>query len=128
MNSSISAPCGILGLFCLVVHFTAGYAQESTRADQPAPDSVEVMKGPLHEAFRRVLRKDPLFPGMREELEPLPRFFRDGQILLYLRSYFFDRNDPNIIDSDAFAQGLAVVYRSGWLRELCGGEGDPAAK
>jgi hypothetical protein len=43
---------------------TAGYTQESTRGDQPAPDSVEEMKGPLHEGFRRVLRTEPLFPGM----------------------------------------------------------------
>jgi hypothetical protein len=117
VNSSVTSRFGILGLFCVLLAVPAGYAQESTRADQPAPDSVENMKGPLHESFRRVLRKEPLFPGMREELEPLPRFFRDTQLVLYTRSYQFDRNDPSFRDSDALAQGLALAYRSGWLRD-----------
>ena len=108
---------GFLGLLCLLIGVTTGYAQESTLADQPAPVSVDEMKGPLHESFRRSLSREPLFPGMREELERLPRFFRDAQLLLYARSYYLDRNDPDFRDSDALAQGTAIAYRSGWLRD-----------
>jgi hypothetical protein len=106
VNGSIYTRYWILGLFCLVFSIRAGYAQEATRADQPAPDSVEEMKGPLHEGFRRVLRK-----------EPLPRFFSDAQLVLCARSYYFDRDDPSFRDSDALAQGTALAYRSGWLRD-----------
>ena len=108
---------GFLGLLCLLLAVTAGYPQESTRADQPAPDSVEDMKGPLHEAFRRILRKEPLFLGMREKLEPLPPFFRDTQLVGYSRTYYLDRNSRNSRDSDALSQGIALSYRSGWFRD-----------
>ena len=72
---------GFFGLFCLLLSITAGYAQESTLAEQPAPASVEDMKGPLHESFQRSLSREPIFPGMREELERLPQKYRDPLIL-----------------------------------------------
>lgn len=97
--------CVAFVVLCLLFHATPGSAQEST-ADQPAPASVEDMKGPLYGAYRRTLRR-----------ERRARFFRDARLQLHARTYYLDWNDPNTVDSHALAQGFALSYRSGWLRD-----------
>ncbi len=99
----------------LLLAATSGFAQESTHEDKPAPADVGDLQGPFREAFEAALRRDPLFPRMREFLEPLPPFFRDTQLTLKPRSYYFDLHDSDLPDSRAFTLGGSLAYRSGWL-------------
>ena len=90
-------------------------AQESTHEDRPTPASVKERQGPLRDAFRRVLRKKPMFPRFHELLEPLPPFFRESELVLKPRMYYFDRQNSDRPDGEAWTYGGALAYRSGWL-------------
>jgi len=39
----------------------------------------------------------------------------DSQVLLHLRSYYFDRQPPGPVESAAWAAGGWLAYSSGWL-------------
>lgn len=91
--------------------------QESTQEGKPAPAEIEDLHGPFREAFRAVLRHEPLFPGMRDILEPLPPFFRDTRLALKSRSYYFDIHDSDSSSGNAWAYGGSLAYQSGWLFE-----------
>ena len=90
-------------------------AQESTHQDRPTSASVEERRGPLRDGFRRVLRKKPMFPRLRDTLGDLPPFLRDSELVLKPRTYYFDKQDSDGPDGDAWTYGGALAYRSGWL-------------
>ncbi len=56
-----------------------------------------------------------LFAPVRESLKDLPPFFRDTDFLLHFRSYWFDRENPEGTDNNAWAFGGWASYKSGWL-------------
>lgn len=61
-----------------------------------------------------------LFPGLKEDMKDLPPFFRDTDIRLYLRTYFFSRENPDSSENEAFTAGGWVSYRSGWFLDMFG--------
>jgi hypothetical protein len=86
---------------------------EYIAAEQAAPDSVEDEQTPLGEAFPIERLLPPVFPRLKKRLAKAPPFWRDTQLLLHPRSYYFDRQrDDNL----ALAYGGWVTYGSGWWR------------
>jgi hypothetical protein len=61
-----------------------------------------------------------LFPGLREDMKDLPAFLRDTSATLYLRSYYFLRENPDESMNEAEAFGGWFAYRSGWLLDTFG--------
>ena len=58
---------------------------------------------------------DRLFPHLQDRTERWPAFFRDGDLTLHLRTYYFNRRHPNGTENEALAFGGWFGYRSGWL-------------
>jgi len=65
--------------------------------------------------------RDSIRANLKPELETLPPFFRDTQVGLNLRMYYFDRENhvaPPKSDNEAWALGASLAYQSGWLANL----------
>ncbi len=89
---------------------------ESVLIEQPPPKSVEDEPGPLDRAFEKPPPRDPvLFPRIKRSLENLPAFFRDTELGVEFRTYYFRRRFTDDRDAEALATGGALDYRSGWL-------------
>jgi len=56
-----------------------------------------------------------MIPGLKEERETLPPFFRDADFTLHLRTYYFNRTKPDDSVNEALAFGGWVGVKSGWL-------------
>lgn len=55
------------------------------------------------------------FPGLRETMSGLPPFFRDTDLKVRLRTFYFNRQNDNDTASEAWALGGWMQYTSGWL-------------
>ena len=55
------------------------------------------------------------FPRLKEALSTLPPFFRDTDLKLRLRTFYFNRQNDNDTASEALATGGWIQYGSGWL-------------
>jgi hypothetical protein len=65
--------------------------------------------------------RDRLRESLKPELETLPPFFRDTQVGLNLRMYYFDRENhvsPAKSDNEAWTLGGSLAYQSGWLANI----------
>ena len=59
--------------------------------------------------------------SLKPQLEPLPPFFRDTQVGLNLRMYYFNRDNhvaPPKSDNEAWTLGGSLAYQSGWLAHI----------
>ena len=91
-------------------------ASESDLLDKPPAKSVEEDVGPLDRYFEEPPPEAPTrFPRLRRALEELPSFFRDTELGVEFRTYYFRRRFPDDRDAEAWAIGGALSYRSGWL-------------
>jgi hypothetical protein len=61
-----------------------------------------------------------LFAPLRESLKDLPPFIRDTDLKIHFRSYYFNRENPNGTENEAWAFGGWLAYRSGWLFDTFG--------
>jgi outer membrane porin, OprD family len=55
------------------------------------------------------------FPRLKERLSTLPPFFRDTDLRLRLRTFYFNRQNDDDTASEALATGGWIQYASGWL-------------
>lgn len=116
-------PSGIVQTLALAIVLLFGgavpvafAADESAMLDQPPTKSVEEDAGPLDRYFEEPAPEDPTrVPRLRRALENLPPFFRDTQLAVDFRTYYFRRRFTDDRDSEALATGGALSYRSGWL-------------
>ena len=77
------------------------WGQESVLDRGPAPDSVHELNSPLDIPFLPLAPfplaftalRDSIRASLKPELETLPPFFRDTQVGLNLRMYYFDREN-----------------------------------
>jgi hypothetical protein len=124
------------GFFILLVLLTLcgtgahlSWGQESVLDRGPAPDSVFELNSPLDIPFLPLAPVSLAFTALRDrireslkpELETLPPFFRDTQVGLNLRMYYFDRENhvaPPKSDNEAWALGGSLAYQSGWLANI----------
>jgi hypothetical protein len=61
-----------------------------------------------------------LFQTLKESMADLPPFFRDTSLKIYFRSYYFNRENPDASENEAWAFGGWLGYRSGWLLDTFG--------
>jgi hypothetical protein len=103
----------LIGVLAPMVH-----AGEASLEDEPPPESVEGLRGPLAAAFRKRIRQKTLFPQLAALLEDAPPFFRDTELRLDLRSYYYRLRLTTNQRSEAWALGGGLVYRSGRWKEF----------
>jgi hypothetical protein len=105
------------------------WGQESVLDRGPSPDSVFELNSPLDIPFLPLAPfplaftalRDSIRESLKPQLETLPPFFRDTQVGLNLRMYYFDRENhvaPPKSDNEAWALGGSLAYQSGWLANL----------
>jgi hypothetical protein len=60
-------------------------------------------------------RFERLLPQLREQVATLPPFLRDTDLTSHLRTYYFNRTQPDGARNEALTSGGRLRYRSGWL-------------
>jgi outer membrane porin, OprD family len=58
------------------------------------------------------------FPRLREGMSKLPPFFRDTDLNVRLRTFYFNRQNDDDTANEAWAGGGWVQYASGWLFDI----------
>jgi hypothetical protein len=100
-GGSWTTPAGrVLLLLTLLVGVVASARTVSAEDSPPPPPSPPLVR---------------LFEPLREYLEPLPPFLRDTDLRFHFRSYYFNRENPDGSDNEAWTFGGWVSYQSGWL-------------
>jgi hypothetical protein len=89
-------------------------APEYITDEQPAPASVEDEVSPMEEVYPVEVPMPSVFPRLKKRLERAAPFWRDTQLRLHPRVYYFDRDRQNADDSVALAYGGWLAYNSGW--------------
>jgi hypothetical protein len=122
----LTAP-GSMSISLLVLVVVAG-VQPSSSAAQTAPTpaasvpsrpripdelQLEPEQAPAPERPAPLLRR--YLPGLQKGMERLPAFIRDTDLNLHLRTFYFDRINPDDSVNEAWAIGGWLEYRSGWL-------------
>ena len=79
----------------------AWWPMAASAEDAPPP--------PLAPALER------LIPQLNEERQTWTPFFRDADLTLHLRTYYFNRTNPNDSVNEALAFGGWIGVKSGWL-------------
>jgi hypothetical protein len=92
-------------------------APEYLATDQPAPASVEDERSPMEEVYLDEVPVPSVFPRLKKRLETAAPFWRDTQLRLQPRIYYFDREREIAQDSEALAYGGRLAYSSGWWRD-----------
>ncbi len=85
--------------------------------EQPVPASVQDERTPLEEAYPVEVPLPSAFPELKKRLETAAPFWRDTQLRVHPRVYYFDRQRETSNDSVALAYGGWVDYGSGWWRD-----------
>ena len=109
------------------VHLSWG--QESVLDRGPTPESVLELNSPLDIPFLPLAPfplaftalRDSIHESLKPQLETLPPFFRDTQVGLNLRMYYFNRENhvsPPKSDNEALTLGGSLAYQSGWLANI----------
>jgi hypothetical protein len=106
----------ILLLLCLHI-FSTAQAAEYIVGEETAPTTVEDAKGPLEKAFLIEAPEPSAIPVLKKRLRDASPFWRDTQLLMQPRAYYFDRHREKAFDSQAMAYGGGLAYGSGWWHD-----------
>ncbi len=94
------------------------FGQERELDTRSPPASAKEIETPIQQVFPEEVRREPLFPWFRQQLQGLPPFFADSTVEARFRTYFLRKDRTIGILSEAWAAGGSLAYRSGWLAEL----------
>ncbi len=120
MKSRVNKHSRVYGLaLCLVVVTPSvrAAAPEYIADDQPAPASVLDERSPMEAVYPDEVPVPSAFPHLRKRLETAAPFWRDTQLRLHPRVYYFDRERESAPDSEALAYGGWLDYSSGFWRD-----------
>jgi hypothetical protein len=109
-----------LALWFVVIVFAPGVraaAPGYITDEQSAPASVEDEHGPMEEVYPIEAPAPPGFSRLKERLETAAPFWRDTELRLHPRVYYFNRHREDAPDSVALAYGGRLAYHSGWWRD-----------
>ena len=117
--------CAQSRLYVLIMSLVVVALAPATRAaapeyivdEQPAPASVEDERAPMEEVYPIEVPLPSAFPRLKKRLETAAPLWRDTQLRLHPRVYYFDRDRENANDSVALAYGGWLAYNSGWWRD-----------
>src|SRR5262245_5098715 len=128
VTRAVSAGVWVLGVILMLALATLAPSvafaepapvESSAPAQAPKLPETEIVRspdvGPPPTPQMGVL--EAAFPPLRESMAKLPPFFRDTDLNLHLRTFYFNRQNDNDTASEAWAFGGWVQYASGWLAD-----------
>lgn len=92
-------------------------APDYVLSEKPAPGSVDDAESSIEDAYRKKFRLPSLIPLIRDRIQSLPPFIRDGGFSIKLRNYYFNRTRQDDNNSEAWAQGGGAEFQTGWWQE-----------
>jgi hypothetical protein len=95
-------------LAALIVATPVQGSPEYIVTEKPAPADVEDDKSSMEEAFK---------PTIARQFRTVGETFREGDLKLHLRNYYFDRAREDDDDSRAWAQGGWLGYETAWWKD-----------
>src|SRR5262245_64279602 len=116
-HSSVRALARIAIIGAMLSAPLRSFAQDYIDSEEPPPTSVDDTITPMQQFLRTLPQRPGLFPWLKEQLKDTPPFFRDTELNVNLRSFYFDRHKFADAEGEAWAIGGAVSYRSGWLAD-----------
>jgi hypothetical protein len=102
-------------LFAIAATVSRVNAQDIISQEHPTPSSVDEIRTPIERSFLERIPRPGFFPWLKEQVKDAPPFFRDTELDLNLRSFYFRRDKFDDSVSSAWAMGGALAYKSGWL-------------
>ncbi len=84
--------------------------------ENTAPDSAKEITGRFEGSKSKKEEKQSLFPTLKEKMDSLPPFWRDTNLFLNFRTYYFYRDKDGTSNNEAWALGGSINYESGWWR------------
>ena len=101
--------CAQSRLYALIMSLVVVALAPATRAaapeyivdEQPAPASVEDERAPMEEVYPIEVPLPSAFPRLKKRLETAAPLWRDTQMRLHPRVYYFDRDRENANDRRA---------------------------
>ena len=101
--------CAQSRLYVLIMSLVVVALAPATRAaapeyivdEQPAPASVEDERAPMEEVYPIEVPLPSAFPRLKKRLETAAPLWRDTQMRLHPRVYYFDRDRENANDRRA---------------------------
>ena len=96
---------------------TLAAAPEYLIDERPVPASVEHEPAPMEEIYPEESWLPSAFPRLRECLRTAAPFWRDTQLNLNPRMYYFDCSRENANNSEALAYGGWLAWNTGLWRD-----------
>jgi hypothetical protein len=105
-------------IFGLIGGRTARAGQEDLN-EEPPPANAKDVTTPMEDTFIPEPEPPPnaVSEDLNKKLESLAPFIRDTEVILKLRTYYFDSEKPGGKESEAWAGGGSIWYRSGWAAD-----------
>jgi hypothetical protein len=95
----------------------ASPAPEYLIDESTAPSSVEGMRDPMAEAFKRKRPLRSLFRRLESRWERRGPFLGDATLVVEPRNYYLTRHNDGAQNNEAWALGGSVALQSGWWRD-----------
>jgi hypothetical protein len=101
---------GGLGLMAVLFWGSApALAQEYIGDQEPVPDSVDQVVTPMELAYKEPPTIPRFFPWLKEKLKDTPPFFRDTKFDINIRTYYFNREQYDNNENEAWALEVSFV-------------------
>lgn len=84
--------------------------------EAPAPESAKDIKSPIGSSFLEEEDEQSLFPALKEKMRSLPSFWKNTNLILNFRTYYFYKDNVDSSKNEAWALGGWLDYKSGWWR------------
>ena len=109
-------------IICAVLSSTwvhAAQQPEYVLDEQPVAESASEIKGSLGTAFDKLQKKEPLLSDFKDKLKNLSPFWRDTDLNVNFRSYYFNRDrNQSLNNREAWTYGGSLEYQSGWWHDF----------
>ena len=104
-------------IWLFLAHAVFGAQPEYILDDKTAPETIEEKKQPLKESFGEKEKKPSIFPELKWKLISEDPFWRDTDLNVRIRSYYFDRNIGKDTENLAWTLGGWLHYESGFYKD-----------
>ena len=84
--------------------------------EEPTPDSAKEIESHFAGPLAEKEEKPSLFPAFKEKMNTLPPFWRDTDLTMNFRTYYFYRDNVDTSKLEAWTFGGSLNYKSGWWK------------
>jgi len=84
--------------------------------EEPTPDSAKEIESHFAAPVTEKEEKPSIFPAFKEKINALPPFWRDTDLTMNFRTYYFYRDNVDTSKFEAWTLGGSLNYESGWWK------------